>query len=142
MTNECCERFSYHGMRGMFINAKKKFHKLKNNILKITNNIYLILIQVILALYFRNKLGYNDDISTIIYHVFTMLVAFFPLLGALMADAWIGKFKTILYLSIVYAIGQILLSAAATPIFGLPIRYYKLLKRRIRRRIIVKLEIL
>ncbi|KAK0176290.1 hypothetical protein PV328_000438 [Microctonus aethiopoides] len=92
VTNECCERFSYHGMR------------------------------VILALYFRNKLGYNDDISTIIYHVFTMLVAFFPLLGALMADAWIGKFKTILYLSIVYAIGQILLSAAATPIFGLPIR--------------------
>ncbi|KAK0167215.1 hypothetical protein PV327_004644 [Microctonus hyperodae] len=92
VTNECCERFSYHGMR------------------------------VLLALYFHNKLGYNDDISTIIYHVFTMLVAFFPLLGAVMADAWLGKFKTILYLSIVYAIGQILLSAAATPIFGLPIR--------------------
>lgn len=82
----------------------------------------IILIPAILALYFKNKLGYNDDMSTVIYHTFTMFVYFFPLFGAMIADAWLGKFNTILYLSIVYAIGQLLLSATAAPIFGLPIR--------------------
>ncbi|XP_011306527.1 peptide transporter family 1-like [Fopius arisanus] len=76
VTNEFCERFSYYGMR------------------------------TILALYLKNKLDYSDNTATVIYHIFTMFVYFFPLLGAMLADSVLGKFRTIFYLSIVYALGQ------------------------------------
>ena len=41
----------------------------------------------------------------------------FPLLGGAIADGHLGKFKTILYLSIVYGIGMIINAIAAIP-FG------------------------
>ncbi|XP_024944232.1 solute carrier family 15 member 1 isoform X3 [Cephus cinctus] len=90
VTNEFCERFSYYGMR------------------------------TILVLYLHNKLNYDDDTATVIYHIFTMLVYFFPLLGAMLADSLLGKFKTIFYVSMIYAVGQLLLSASAAPPLGLP----------------------
>ncbi|XP_034945797.1 peptide transporter family 1 isoform X2 [Chelonus insularis] len=97
VSNEFCERFSFYGLR------------------------------TILALYLKTKLEYSYDTSTVIYHVFIMLVYFFPLFGAIIADSLLGKFKTILYLSIVYAIGQLLLSASAAPTFGLPMREFSLI---------------
>ncbi|XP_057341668.1 peptide transporter family 1-like isoform X1 [Microplitis mediator] len=97
VSNEFCERFSYYGMR------------------------------TILSLYLSSKLEYSDDTATVIYHTFTMFVYFFPLIGAIIADSLLGKFRTILYLSIVYAIGQLLLSASAAPTFGLPIREFSIL---------------
>lgn len=74
----------------------------------------------ILVLYMRNKLDYDDDTSTVLFHVFTMLVYFFPLLGAVVADSWLGKFKTIFGLSIVYAIGSVVISVGAIPVLNLP----------------------
>jgi solute carrier family 15 (oligopeptide transporter), member 1 len=65
-------------------------------------------------------LGYTEGTSTIIYHVFTSFVYFFPLFGAILSDSWLGKFNTIFYLSIVYAIGQILLSLSAAGSAALP----------------------
>ncbi|XP_014296169.2 peptide transporter family 1 [Microplitis demolitor] len=97
ISSEFCERFSYYGMR------------------------------TILSLYLSSKLEYSDDTATIIYHIFTMLVYCFPIIGAIIADSFLGKFRTILYLSIVYAIGQLLLSASAAPTFGLPIREFSIL---------------
>ncbi|XP_054012778.1 peptide transporter family 1 isoform X1 [Hylaeus anthracinus] len=94
--NEFCERFSFYGMR------------------------------TVLTLYLRNYLNYNDNTSTAIYHVFTMFAYFFPVFGAILADSLLGKFRTIFYLSIVYAIGQILLSLTAAPPIGLPKREFSL----------------
>ncbi|XP_036749676.1 solute carrier family 15 member 1 isoform X3 [Manis pentadactyla] len=74
--NEFCERFSYYGMRA------------------------------ILILYFRRFIGWDDNLSTAIYHTFVALCYLTPILGALIADSWLGKFKTIVSLSIVYTIGQ------------------------------------
>ncbi|KYN38878.1 Solute carrier family 15 member 1 [Trachymyrmex septentrionalis] len=72
-------------------------------------------------------LGYSESTSTIIYHVFSSLVYFFPLLGAIISDSWLGKFNTILYLSIIYSLGQVILSlSAATPI-GLPAKEFAIL---------------
>ena len=51
-----------------------------------------------------------------------MLVYLFPLIGAIIADSWLGKFKTILYLSIVYAIGGVVMSIGAVPILHLPVK--------------------
>ncbi|KAK2507268.1 hypothetical protein MC885_002257, partial [Smutsia gigantea] len=74
--NEFCERFSYYGMRA------------------------------ILILYFTRFIGWDDNLSTAIYHTFVAVCYLTPILGALIADSWLGKFKTIVSLSIVYTIGQ------------------------------------
>ncbi|XP_071574991.1 solute carrier family 15 member 1 isoform X2 [Temnothorax nylanderi] len=97
ISNEFCERFCYYGMR------------------------------TVLSLYLFNMLGYSEDTSTIIYHVFTCFVYFFPLLGAIISDSWLGKFNTIFYLSIIYALGQVILSLSAAPPIGLPAREFSML---------------
>ncbi|XP_068920258.1 solute carrier family 15 member 1 [Petaurus breviceps papuanus] len=78
IVNEFCERFSYYGMRA------------------------------ILVLYFQRFLGWTDTMSTSIYHTFVALCYLTPILGALIADSWLGKFKTIISLSIVYTLGQVI----------------------------------
>ncbi|KAG4065446.1 hypothetical protein HA402_003261 [Bradysia odoriphaga] len=90
VSNEFCERFSFYGMK------------------------------TILVLYLTRRLGYDDDGATVLYHVFTSLVYFCPLFGAIIADSLLGRFKTILYLSIVYAIGSITLAVGAIPPLNLP----------------------
>uniref|UniRef100_A0A3P8Z8S3 Solute carrier family 15 member 1a n=1 Tax=Esox lucius TaxID=8010 RepID=A0A3P8Z8S3_ESOLU len=83
VVNEFCERFSYYGMRA------------------------------VLVLYFRYFLQFDDDLATSIYHTFVALCYLTPILGAIIADSWLGKFKTIIYLSIVYAIGQVVMAVSA-----------------------------
>ena len=56
-----------------------------------------------------------EDVSTAIYHAWVFLSYFTSLFGALLADSFLGKFKTIFYISIVYAIGQAVLSIGAIP---------------------------
>lgn len=90
LTNEFCERFSYYGMRA------------------------------ILILYLKNVLLFNEDDATVIYHTFTMLCYFTPLFGSIVADSFLGKFRTIFYLSIVYAAGNIILSLSAIGPLNLP----------------------
>ncbi|KAM6446847.1 solute carrier family 15 member 1 isoform 1-T1 [Liasis olivaceus] len=81
--NEFCERFSYYGMRA------------------------------VLVLYFKFFLSWDDNLSTAIYHTFVALCYLTPILGALIADSWLGKFKTIISLSIVYTVGQAVLSISS-----------------------------
>jgi len=70
------------------------------------------------VLYLTNKLGYNEETATVLFHTFTMLVYIFPLIGALIADGWLGKYKTILYLSLVYSLGAMVVSFGAVPLQG------------------------
>ncbi|KAK3575686.1 hypothetical protein QTP86_034776 [Hemibagrus guttatus] len=44
---------------------------------------------------------------------FVALCYLTPILGAIIADSWLGKFKTIVYLSIVYTIGQAVMAISA-----------------------------
>ncbi|NXM34876.1 S15A1 protein, partial [Oxyruncus cristatus] len=81
--NEFCERFSYYGMRA------------------------------VLVLYFKYFLHWDDNLATAIYHTFVALCYLTPILGAIIADSWLGKFKTIVSLSIVYTIGQAVLSVGS-----------------------------
>ncbi|KAG7227623.1 hypothetical protein INR49_005438 [Caranx melampygus] len=83
VVNEFCERFSYYGMRA------------------------------VLVLYFKYFLKWDDDLATSIYHTFVALCYLTPILGAIVADSWLGKFKTIIYLSIVYALGQVAMAISA-----------------------------
>ncbi|NXM78724.1 S15A1 protein, partial [Serilophus lunatus] len=81
--NEFCERFSYYGMRA------------------------------VLVLYFTYFLRWDDNLATAIYHTFVALCYLTPILGAILADSWLGKFKTIVSLSIIYTIGQAVLSVGS-----------------------------
>lgn len=70
---------------------------------------------------------YSESDATIIYHTFTMLVYFFPVFGAMLADSLLGKFKTIFYVSMIYAVGNIVLALAATPPLHMPAREFSML---------------
>ncbi|CAG2116656.1 unnamed protein product, partial [Medioppia subpectinata] len=83
IVNEFCERFSYFGMRA------------------------------ILVIFFTQIIGYNEDVSTEYFHLFSMAAYFTPIFGAIIADAYLGKYITIFSLSLVYAIGCIVLSYSA-----------------------------
>ncbi|KAI9551403.1 hypothetical protein GHT06_021736 [Daphnia sinensis] len=85
--NEFCERFNYYGMR------------------------------TVLTLYMKQILDFSEDKATVLYHTFLMLCYFTPIPGAILADTYLGKFKTIAILSCVYAFGSIMLAVAAIPNF-------------------------
>ncbi|XP_051172240.1 solute carrier family 15 member 1-like [Leptopilina boulardi] len=82
---EFCERFSFCGLR------------------------------TILSLYLRNVLLFPENESTVIYHIFIMFCYLIPVLGAILADSYLGRFRTIFYFSIIYAIGSVLMCFAAIP---------------------------
>ncbi|VDL70711.1 unnamed protein product [Nippostrongylus brasiliensis] len=90
--NEFCERFSFYGMKA------------------------------ILTLYFIYEHGYTESFATFVYHAFTCLAYLSPLLGSLLADSYLGRFKVILYGSSIYVLGHVLLSFGAVPSMSLSLR--------------------
>jgi POT family proton-dependent oligopeptide transporter len=82
--NEACERFSFYGMR---------------NILTVFLIDYL-LVNHVPDPEERKALGKAH------FHLFVSGVYFFPLLGGYLADRWLGKYRTILYLSLLYVLGH------------------------------------
>nr|XP_018914464.1 PREDICTED: peptide transporter family 1-like isoform X1 [Bemisia tabaci] len=83
--------------------------------------------RTVLALYLNKVLLYSEDDATVLYHGFTFLCYFFPLVGGIIADSFLGKFKTIFYLSLVYALGNIVLSTASATVLNLPTRAMSIL---------------
>lgn len=75
----------------------------------------------ILEVYFTDKLGYDKDTATILYHTFIVTVYFTCIIGAIISDNWLGKFKTILYLSLVYAAGNAVVALGAVPVLHIPV---------------------
>ena len=47
----------------------------------------------VLTLYFLYYLNWSEDSSASVYHAFSSLCYFTPILGAAIADSWLGKFK-------------------------------------------------
>lgn len=43
--------------------------------------------------------------------------------GAIIADSWLGKYRTILYLSCVYVVGSTVIAVGAIPTLNLPATY-------------------
>eukprot|EP01112_Ceratiomyxa_fruticulosa_P009862 TRINITY_DN2590_c0_g1_i1.p1 TRINITY_DN2590_c0_g1~~TRINITY_DN2590_c0_g1_i1.p1 ORF type:complete len:543 (-),score=67.07 TRINITY_DN2590_c0_g1_i1:51-1679(-) len=85
MVNEVCERFSFYGLRA------------------------------ILALYLTRFMGFTEDKSTVVVHAFTMAAYATPLLGGWISDTYLGKYRTILYVSFIYCLGSIALATTAIP---------------------------
>src|ERR1041384_3875190 len=81
--NEACERFSYYGMRTI---------------------LFVHLASLYLATGMQDKEA--KDVSTSTTHLFFAGVYALPMIGALLADRLIGKYNTILWLSLVYCMGH------------------------------------
>ena len=92
--NEAAERFSYYGM---------------NSILTIFMTKYLL-----------DKMGHLSLMqpanAEAWYHTFVTTLYFLPLFGAILADAFFGKFKVVLWLSIVYCGGHFTLALMGSPV--------------------------
>jgi POT family proton-dependent oligopeptide transporter len=83
LTNEAAERFSFYGMRCI-----------------------LVFFMTNLLLNAEGQLApMTDEQSKTWFHLFVSAVYFTPLLGALISDIWLGKYRTILYFSIIYCVG-------------------------------------
>jgi POT family proton-dependent oligopeptide transporter len=74
--NEACERFSYYGMLS------------------------------ILTLYLKNEMSMGEAHSKEVVHIFATAVYFLPLFGGLLADRWLGRYWTILSISLFYCLGH------------------------------------
>lgn len=104
--NEVCERFSFYGMRA------------------ILNGHLVSLFAVVLTV--QGVLGDRDAIdgaaklaATNITHLFFAGVYASPLIGAIIADRLLGKYRTILYLSLVYCLGHAVLSLFDHELMGM-----------------------
>jgi proton-dependent oligopeptide transporter, POT family len=79
--NEACERFSYYGMRS-------------------------ILAGYITGSVLKGGLGQTDDYATEAIHLFVFANYFMPLFGAWLSDRIIGRYHTILWVSLFYCAGH------------------------------------
>jgi proton-dependent oligopeptide transporter, POT family len=86
--NEAAERFSFYGMKGILV--------------------------VFMTTYLMNAHGQlavmPKEMAQGYYHAFVSSVYLLPLFGAFLADAILGKYRTILLLSIVYCLGHFALA--------------------------------
>ncbi len=86
--NEAAERFSFYGMR---------------SILTVFMTTYLMSATGQLAVM-------TDNEATAWFHEFVFGVYFLPIFGAILSDGFLGKYRTILSLSIVYCLGHLALA--------------------------------
>jgi len=82
--NEVAERFSFYGMKGI--------------------------LTVFMTQHMLNAAGESDymgnEQAKFWYHLFTGLTYTFPIVGAIIADVLWGKYKTILWISLMYCVGH------------------------------------
>ena len=91
IANEACERFSFYGMR---------------NILTVFLIDWLLQNQIPGA-------AQREASAKAVFHLFVFGVYFTPLLGGFLADRYLGKYRTILWLSLLYCAGHACLAMFA-----------------------------
>ncbi len=94
--NEGCERFSYYGMNAI---------------------LYVYCVTLFVTQSMPEDQAANMATSTV--HLFKTGVYAFPMIGAIIADRLLGKYNTILWLSIVYCFGHLVLSLTEGSIVGM-----------------------
>jgi POT family proton-dependent oligopeptide transporter len=94
--NEACERFSFYGMKAL-------------------------LQPHLTALYLAAGFaaGRSAELASSTTHFFNAGVYALPMIGAILADRFAGKYRTILYLSLVYCLGHAVLAVAEGTLGGM-----------------------
>lgn len=75
-------------------------------------------LKTILLLYLMHFLLIDKDSATAGYHLFAFGCYFTPTIGAILSDGFIGRYWTILFLSVFYFIGTLVLTLTAIPSIG------------------------
>lgn len=88
LLNEACERFSYYGLRA------------------------------ILTLYCVEGLQWDTSSAISMFFFSSALAYTMPLAGGWLADTYLGKYKTILYFSIIYVLGSLILALTSIGLSG------------------------
>ncbi len=88
LTTETSERFAFYGMSSILVVFMTKNLIGSNGTLDVM----------------------GDETAKAWFHWFTSAVYFMPLIGALISDVWLGKFKTIIWFSIIYCVGFAILA--------------------------------
>jgi proton-dependent oligopeptide transporter, POT family len=88
VANEAAERFSYYGMRAILVVFMTQHLASSSGVLDVM----------------------SEDEAKGWFHLFASAVYFTPLLGALLADGLLGKYRTIILLSLVYCGGHFALA--------------------------------
>ncbi|XP_064211414.1 peptide transporter family 2 isoform X2 [Tribolium castaneum] len=89
----------------------------------------LVGIRTALYAYLENIAKYSKDDAEMVYNAFRSFNYCCPLLGALIADCFIGKFYTIVFFLIAYTIGTLVLSGSAVQFsedISLPLFFFSL----------------
>lgn len=90
--NEAAERFCFYGLRAILV--------------------------VYMTKYLRDRSGalapMSENDANFWYHVFLATNYFFPLMGAIVADAFWGKYRTVFWISLVYCAGCLALAGDNT----------------------------
>lgn len=74
-------------------------------------------IRSVLSLYLRDSLMFSERHATVVLHSFNFFSQFLPIVGAIIADSYIGNAKTIFYFYLPYVIGYLLLLVGSFPEF-------------------------
>jgi len=82
--NEAAERFSFYGMRAILVVFMTQYLVNSDGVLSVM----------------------NEDEAKGWFHLFVSAVYLTPILGALLSDVFLGKFRTIILLSLVYCAGH------------------------------------
>src|ERR1700761_1438744 len=98
--NEAAERFSYYGLRSILVTF------LVAGFYNVTNNPALT--------------THAEAKANAVTHLFVTLSYFMPLVGGILADWYLGKYKVILWISMVYCLGNLFTSSFTTslPLFS------------------------
>jgi len=83
LTTEASERFAFYGMSSILVVFMTRHLMGSNGTLDVM----------------------ADESAKAWFHYFTAAVYFMPLIGAIISDLWLGKFKTIIWFSLVYCAG-------------------------------------
>lgn len=75
----------------------------------------------ILALYLNRKLGFDPSTSTAIYHTNELLAYSFTIVGAIIADSWLGIYNTVLWMTLVSCAGSATIAIASVESLNLPL---------------------
>ncbi|KAJ2079211.1 peptide transporter ptr2 [Coemansia sp. RSA 988] len=95
LLTEFCERFTYYGISAMFQNYVKNPYKAENSN--------------------PGAIDGGQQMATGLNNFFQFWCYLTPIFGAIIADQWLGKFKTILLFSFIYIVGDLILTLTSIP---------------------------
>lgn len=76
----------------------------------------------ILALFLHRKLHYDKNEATALFHAYQLIVYSLVVVGAVIAESWLGVFNTIATTLLLYSFGAAIVSISGIETLNLPLQ--------------------